>query len=79
MAESRNQEPEGIEDVSRLLLDVTTISETARLSAQDLMNLGTHDAQLRSIALVELANSLDGAATRLRQQGLHPDAQGKLL
>lgn len=79
MAESRNQESEGIEDVSRLLLDVTTISGTARLSSQDLMKLGTHDAQLRSIALMEFANSLDDAATRLRQQGLHPDAQGKLL
>ena len=64
--------------VNSLILDVGALqtrvdAAIGRLNASD-----DHDAQMRAKAVAEFREVLLEATTRLRQKGLHPDAQGTL-
>jgi len=64
--------------VNSLILDVGALqgridAALARLAIND-----DHDSQMRSKAIQAFREALLEATTRLRQEGLHPDAQGTL-
>ena len=65
--------------VNALILDCSIVQVRASNLAEQLRGSDEHDSQMRSKALTDFAEILTRAATRLRQEGLHPDSQGRIL
>lgn len=64
--------------VNSLILDVGALQGRIDTALARLANNDDHDSQMRSKAVQAFREALLEATTRLRQEGLHPDAQGTL-
>jgi hypothetical protein len=64
--------------VNSLILDVGALQGRIDAALAGLANNDDHDCQMRSKAVQAFRDALLEATTRLRQDGLHPDAQGTL-
>lgn len=64
--------------VNSLILDVGAFQGRIDAALAALANNDDHDGIMRCKAVVEFRDALLEATTRLRQNGLHPDAQGTL-
>ena len=64
--------------VNSLILDVGALQGRIDTALAGLANNDDHDCQMRSKAVQAFRDALLEATTRLRQDGLHPDAQGTL-
>lgn len=64
--------------VNSLILDVGALQGRTDAVLADLANNNDHDCQMRRKAVLAFRDALLEATTRLRQDGLHPDAQGTL-
>ena len=64
--------------VNSLILDVGALQARVDAVFGKLNASDDHDAQMRAKAVAEFREMLLEATTRLRQNGLHPDAQGTL-
>lgn len=64
--------------VNSLILDVGALQVRTDTVLAHLANNDDHDSQMRSKAVKAFREALLEATTRLRQEGLHPDAQGTL-
>jgi hypothetical protein len=64
--------------VNSLILDVGALQTRIEIALTRLSAGDDHDSQMRQKAVAAFRDSLLEATTRLRQEGLHPDAQGTL-
>lgn len=64
--------------VNSLILDVGALQGRIDAVLAGLANNDDHDCLMRSKAVQAFSDALLEATTRLRQDGLHPDAQGTL-
>ena len=64
--------------VNSLILDVGALESRINAALERIQSSDDHDSQMRTRALVSFREELEASTTRLRQHGLHPDAQGKL-
>ena len=64
--------------VNSLILDVGALESRINAALERIQPSDDHDSQMRTRALVSFRDELMASTTRLRQQGLHPDAQGTL-
>jgi hypothetical protein len=64
--------------VNSLILDVGALQSRIDAALERLQANNDHDSQMRTKALVSFRDELLASTTRLRQDGLHPDAQGTL-
>ena len=64
--------------VNSLILDVGALESRINAALERIQSSDDHDSQMRTRALVSFREELEASTTRLRQHGLHPDAQGTL-
>jgi hypothetical protein len=64
--------------VNSLILDVGALESRINAALERIQSSDDHDSQMRTRALVSFRDELVASTTRLRQHGLHPDAQGTL-
>ena len=64
--------------VNSLILDVSALQNRIDAVLERLETADDHDSQMRVKAVKTFENSLQGAATMLRRDGLHPGVQGAL-
>jgi len=64
--------------VNSLILDVGALQSHVDAALARLRTCDEHDSQMRAKAVSAFYDALLDATTRLRQDGLHPGAQGKL-
>jgi hypothetical protein len=71
-------EPDQLKLVNSLVMDIGVLEGRITQILHDLGTASGHDSQMRISAVETFRNSILAATTRLRQEGLHPDAQGRL-
>jgi hypothetical protein len=64
--------------VNSLVMDMGVLEGRITQILHDLGTGSGHDSQMRISAVETFRNSILAATTRLRQEGLHPDSQGRL-
>ena len=64
--------------VNSLVMDMGVLEARIIQILHDLGTSSGHDSQMRISAIETFRNSILAATTRLRQEGLHPDSQGRL-
>ena len=72
-------ESEQLKLVNSLVVDMGVLEGRITQMLHDLASSSGHDSQLRISAVETLRQSVLAATTRLRQEGQHPDSQGRLL
>ena len=64
--------------VNSLVMDMGVLEGRITQILHELCTASGHDSQMRISAVEAFRNSVIAATTRLRQEGLHPDSQGRL-
>lgn len=64
--------------INDIILDVGALEARVDAALTRLSDSQDHDGQMRHRALIAFRKSMLDAATRLRQEGLHPRSQGAL-